>query len=118
MPADTINEIVRQARLGFERIIEAQGKAVAWPTGFGDRAKRAIQKVVKQLAVVDAIRIETSTDPAPLLLDQVALKEQFGRRIGPSETASIDGVLELISLRGRLHISIQEHGTDRRIRCT
>src|SRR5208337_3842396 len=50
--------------------------------------------------------------------DQVALKEQFGRRIAPSETASIDGVLELISLRGRLHISIQEHGTDRRIRCT
>jgi hypothetical protein len=118
VPAETINEIVRQARLGFQKIIEAQGKSVDWPASFGDRAKRAIEKVVKQLDVVDAIRLETSTDASPLFIDQVALKQDFGRRIAPSEIASIDGVLELISVRGRLHITIQEHGTGRRIRCT
>lgn len=116
VPTATLNEIVLKARLGFERIVEAKGGEVHWPQGIGDRAKRAIRNVVRKLAVVDAITIDSSAGP-PLFIEQVTLKETLGKEKPPKEVSSIDGVLEMISVRGQLHVSIKEHGTGKRIRC-
>jgi hypothetical protein len=117
VPTETLNEIVSKARLGFERIAQATSGDIEWPAGIGARAKRALRKVVRTLKVVDAITVDTSTGP-PLLIEQVTLKETLGRPRPPREVTSIDGILELISVRGHPHVSVEEHGTGRRIRCT
>jgi hypothetical protein len=116
VPAETLQRIVSNARLGFERIVEAKGGEVDWPQGLGTRAKRAIRRIVQKLEVVEAITVDSSAGP-PIFIDQVTLQETIGKLRPPHEVSSIDGVLELISIRGRLHISIEEHGTGRRIRC-
>src|SRR5271155_5323357 len=55
VPTDTLRQIVRTARLGFQRIAEAKGGIVDWPQGVGPRAKRAIRNVVRKLDIVEAI---------------------------------------------------------------
>jgi hypothetical protein len=117
VPSSTLEEIVRQARLGFKRIVEAKGGQVNWPKSFGPRAKKAIQNVVRKLDVAEAITVDTSGDEQPLVIEQITLQQRYGHERPPKEIASIDGVLEAISVRGRLHVTICEHGTGKRIRC-
>jgi hypothetical protein len=111
-----IAQIVKEARLGFERVANADGGNINWPPSFGPKAKNALTRVVKQLEKVNAITVDTEYEP-PLVIDRVVLKEEIGRKGIPTEVTSVDGKLDLISVRGRPYFSIEEHGTGKRIRC-
>lgn len=112
-----IAQIVKEARLGFERIVRADGGTIDWPSTFGRKAKNALTRVVKKLGEINTITVDTEHEP-PLVIDRVVLKEEIGQRGIPTEITSVDGVLDIISVRGHPHFSIEEHGTRRHIRCT
>jgi hypothetical protein len=112
-----ITQIVKEARLGFERIARAAGGEIDWPPTFGRKARNALTRVVRKLNQVRAITVDTVHE-APLVIDHVEFKEKIGEPSVPKEFTSVDGVLELVSVRGRLNFTIEEHGTKKRIRCT
>jgi len=129
--AEVLKKICDEARLGFERVKEADGKEINWPTSFGKSAQRRFRSLVGQLARKESI--EDSRKGAagrpealqvyiqgqlPLLIDHVVIREELGRGKTTTERASIDGVLDLISVRGgALKFEITEHGTKRKITC-
>jgi hypothetical protein len=115
VPADQISHVARDVRTGFERILEADGRHVEWPQSFGTQAKRSAQRIVKRLNSLESITVTVDHYP-PLLIESVALRAEYGRS-GYVEFTSIDGVLDLISVRGRPHFSIREHDTNHHIRC-
>jgi hypothetical protein len=121
LPESTLLEVVRIARNGFEKMVEAEGKhRVDWPQAFGNRAKRAVRSIIRRLDKVEAITIQTPA-AAPLFIDHAILQEEFGAVTKPrtyTEFSSVDGMLDLISVRGRPHFVIQDHNTARRVRCT
>ncbi|HUO04566.1 MAG TPA: hypothetical protein VMU16_05155 [Candidatus Binataceae bacterium] len=129
--ADVLKKICDEARLGFQRVKESDGKDISWPESFGKPAQRGFRRLVKRLASKEsienptkeytgrpeAIRIDISGQ-LPLLIDHVVLREELGRGQTKTERASIDGVLDLISVRGgTLKFEITEHGTKRKIVC-
>jgi len=115
--ADTIRAIVQQARDGFQRVAEAEGKEVSWPSTFGTTAKNAVKRIVKSLQRVSAITVEVGTD-APLVIRHVKLLEEYGKRSPRLEYGSVEGLLDLVSVRGSLHFSVEDHISGRRISCT
>ena len=92
-------------RAGFQRAEEADGRQVEWPGTFGIEAKRAVNKILGRLDELDYITVSVE-GTAPLRIEQVVLRKVVGRRRGYSEVTSIDGVLDLISVRGRPSFTI------------
>jgi hypothetical protein len=115
-PAELLHAVARYAREAFESIRNAEGGNVQWPDAVGPRAKRAVRSIVQQLDKVPAITIEAD-EQSPLIIEHVALRLDIGRPGFPPEHTSVDGVIDLISVRGHVQFSIQEHGSNRRIRC-
>ena len=115
----TIRAVAKNVRLGFERIVQAKGEQpVSWPEPYGERAQKALKRIVRQLPKLDSITVEIEGGQ-PLLIREASLKEDFkGKDSGYTEFTSIDGVLDLVSTRGRPHFSIEEHGSGQRIRCS
>jgi hypothetical protein len=117
VPVEELNRVAREVRTGFQRILDSEGKTVRWPETFGPPAKNAAQRIVKKLDKVQSITVKIDSAP-PLIIDHVVLNEEFGRP-GYVEFSSIDGYLDLISVRGKPHFSIEEHSFPKhRIRCT
>jgi len=114
-----LRQIVHELRTGFQRADEAQGQRVAWPETFGNEAKRAVNKILGHLAELDAITVNVE-GTVPLRIEQIVILHAVavGGPRGYTEITSVDGLLDLISVRGRPSFTIQEHGTGRRIRCT
>jgi hypothetical protein len=113
---DTLRQVVQELRTGFQRAEEADGRRPAWPDTFGEKAKRAVIKILSHLKELDYITIETE-GALPVTIDRVVVRKEIGRPVGYTEFTSIDGELDLISVRGRPSFTIQEHGTGKRIRC-
>ncbi|MGH7813131.1 MAG: hypothetical protein ACREQI_03915 [Candidatus Binataceae bacterium] len=129
--ADVLRKVCDEALLGFQRIKESDGKNISWPESFGKPAQQGFRHLVKRLASKEsienpkkefvgrpeAIRVEVSGQQ-PLLIDHVVIQEELGRGETKTERASIDGLLDLISVRGgALKFEITEHGTKRKIVC-
>lgn len=112
----TIAQIVSTTRLAFERVVRSDGNAVDYPSALSDEGKTALANIMRRLDQAKSLIIESDGAP-PLLIEQVTLRQQFGKRGFPSERTSVDGVIDLISVRGRLLFTIDEHGTGRRLPC-
>jgi len=111
-----LRQIVHELRIGFKRAEEADGSRVAWPETFGAEAKKAVNRILSQLDDLDYITVSVE-GAAPLKIEQVVIRREIGSRRGYSEITSVDGLLDLISVRGRPSFTIEEHGTGKRIRC-
>ncbi len=117
--ADTLLRIVREVRAGFKSVLDAEGHPVKWPATFGERAKRAVKKIIRQLERVNTITV-AAHDAEPLTISRAVIRYEVGGRVPPlyAEVSSLDGVLDLISVRGRPHFGLEEHVTGRRVRCS
>jgi hypothetical protein len=127
--ATTLRKICNEARLGLQRVKEAEGKEIDWPQSFGKPAQVSVKHLVRQLAKEpkDAGTIKTVGKPEairfyidgqqPLFIEHVVVREEYGHKKRPAEPTSVDGVLDLISVRGGLRFEITEHGTKRKIAC-
>lgn len=112
----TLLRIVQELRDGFQKAEEASGQPVEWPPTFGPTARKAVNKILGRLSDLDYIRLDVEgTDP--LTIERAVIRKEVGRAAGYAEITSIDGVLDLISVRGRPSFMIEEHGTGRRVRC-
>jgi hypothetical protein len=116
--AETLHQIVTDARAGFERVLRAQGGEVDWPQAFGATAKNAVKRIVRTLRRVSSISVDIGDNRPPLLIQNVKLLEEYGRKEPRPEYGSIEGILDLVSVRGNLHFSVEDRITGRRISCT
>jgi len=116
---ETLQQIVDEVSRGFENFAAAHDQRVPWPESFGPKAQKAIRSIVRRLNRLDSITIVAANNE-PVILERAEVPAQVvvGRTPGYREVGSIDGRLDLISVRGAPHFGIQEHGTNSRIRCT
>jgi hypothetical protein len=118
-PAATLEQIVDEVRRGFENFEATYGEPTSWPETFGPKAQKSIRSIVRRLKSLESITVITA-NKEPIILERSEVPAQvvMGRTPSYREVSSVDGRLDLISVRGAPHFSIQEHGTNTRIRCT
>lgn len=113
-----LRHVVSEVRRGFESTDLQPGEQIKWPPGVGPAAQRAIKEIVGRLRTdLEAITIIADDDP-PLTLERAPTAGQLRHLRGYIEYGEVDGVLDLLSVRGNPFFSIKEHNTGRSIRCT
>jgi hypothetical protein len=119
VPHDALLAIVQEVQAGFESVAQSTPAQIQWPPTFGPRARQAVTRMLKRLDKVESITV-AAEDNLPITIDRTTLEQGLaGRAVrGYSEFASIDGVLDLVSVRGGPNFGLEEHGTGRKIRCT
>ncbi len=114
--ADELQSIIIDTYDGFSAIEAAAGGE--FPSSFNNKAKKLANTIVHRVkktapATVNAANrapLEIGPDEKPA--------DRTGRRQRYAAWASIDGELDVISVRGRPHFVIHEHGTNAAVRCT
>lgn len=127
---EELGRIVEAAESGFEAYKRmGETGAVAWPSALGKRAQQAVRDVVRGLAEAkaEAITVQASMRPevtldlsdvsdleteAPPILRNVRLSQRRSFR------SAVEGILDVISIRGNLKVFITEHGTGKIVRCS
>lgn len=115
--AGTIDDVMASAVRGFESVKVAEGRDVKWPDTFGPKSKKAVKRILRALNSVSAISVFAG-EQEPVIIRHVVVQEEYGEERQPDEYGSVDGKLDLISVRSQLLFSVEEHGTGRHIRCT
>ncbi len=116
VPSETLGEVASIARAGFEAVRNQNGR-IEWPAHIDEISKRAINQIVRQLEQLDSITVRVEEQP-PLLIDRAMLRETVeGRKTTYLEHGTVDGKLDLISVRGKAHFTIEDHATGRYVRC-
>jgi hypothetical protein len=114
----TLRTIAERARDGFESVEQAAGGQINWPPGIGPRAQSAIAQIVGYLSRVDSITIDVEGQD-PVTLNQSVVLETTQVVTRPHrELSTLDGKLDLISVRSNPRFVVEEHGTGRRVPCS
>ncbi|MCC6960864.1 MAG: hypothetical protein IT301_13550 [Dehalococcoidia bacterium] len=114
--AATLAQIQHDFLDGFSA---ASGRETPWPATITPRARRAISNLIRQANELDAISAGAESGPMVLVTGDQA---RASRALGAvertyTEHTSIDGRLDLISVRGRPRFIIQDFATGKRLLC-
>lgn len=114
--ADTLAQIQHDFLDGFAA---AAGRPTPWPATVTPAARRAIGELVRQANELDAITAGGMGAPSHLVtreeLAQLPVQRAVERTY--SEYTSIDGKLDLISVRGTPRFVIQDFASTKRVNC-
>jgi hypothetical protein len=115
LSSEELQEIVTDAYEGF-KVLEEQGDI--WPPSITEEAQAITRRVVNRVRRMAPARIEV-IGHEPLLIKPQDPQTR-PRRIHERYAAwsSIDGRLDVISVRRQPYFVIYEHGTNQRIRCS
>jgi hypothetical protein len=117
VPEATLRQIVELTREGFERLAQAQGHLGEWVPGLSSRGRHAFLEVARYLSRIDSLTLEVEgREPLTVEGADIAGAADAAGRTRP-EYSSLDGKLDLISVRSRPLFVIEEHGSGRRVRC-
>jgi len=112
--AATLTQMTRDFYEGFAA---AAGESVRWPSTITPRAKRAISDVVRQANDLQSLSLSATGEP----ILHVTPHSGAGASLPPESTyveyTSIDGKLDLISVRGNPRFTVEDYATHRRIAC-
>lgn len=114
---ETLQSIVSTASSAFRSVAESEGSPISWPDGFGPTAQRAIQGIARKLSQVDRMVVETPDADSVELTSATLHVEVQSRRTTYLEYSSLEGKLDLISVRKSPQFSIGVRG-GRIVRCS
>ena len=109
-------QVVSDAYESFRSVEQAGDGEVPWPSRLSPRGQSAIVKILDELNHVESMTFSFE-DHGPVTLEHSMRMSISVDARSHREFSSIDGLLDLISIRGRPHFSMQEHGTGQRVRC-
>jgi hypothetical protein len=114
----TLRQIIHQAREGFESASRNLSSRTYWPSDIPPKAQKAIRDIVRVIEEVDGITVQASAE-APVVIEKPVLDHslEIADKRGFHESSSVEGVLDLISVRGRPHFSIKDRLSLRAVRC-
>jgi hypothetical protein len=112
--AETLDAIVGEAREGFRATATPRE---AFPKGIEPKTRRRLRSVITRLTNIAPLMVEAiNRDPIVIDRQQPLAAPSIARPLSV-ERSEIDGALDVISVRGRPHFVLFEHGTNQRVNC-
>lgn len=114
LPAEDLQDIVTDAYEGF-KVTGEQGDV--WPPSLVEEAQAVIRRIVNRVRRTAPARLE-AVGHETLLIESQLPQTRARTRERYAAWSSIDGRLDVISVRRQPYFVIYEHGTDNRVRCS
>ena len=116
---EELGRIVREAEKGFAAMSTGETASPVWPESFDKRAKNAAKRIVERFDGVDSIAIRGDS-PKPVVIEPSLWPRteptQQVSAVRKKYRASVEGLMDVVSVRGRLKASITDTNTDRVIK--
>lgn len=112
--AEELQDIISDAYEGFRVGGGQQGE---WPPTISADARRTMQRLINRIKRTSPASLEADGHE-PLHIEPRVQRRQESTQVQYSAWSSIDGTLDVISVRRRPYFVIFEHATEYRVRCS
>ena len=111
---EELQDIISDTYEGFRA---GEGHEDDWPSAISSDARRTMQRLVNRIKRTSPASLEADGHE-PLRIEQRVQKRQKPTQVQYTAWSSIDGTLDVISVRRQPYFVIFEHATEYRVRCS
>lgn len=117
LSADELQDVITDTYQAFQA--GETNKEDAWPSSFDEPARRVIRRIITRVKKVAPVTTIEAIGHEPLLIKrpETTIPRKIKRKESYAAWSSIDGDLDVISVRHQPSFVIYEHGTQHRVRC-
>lgn len=111
---EELQEIITDAYEGFR--VSGSEDDKQWPVSFDEPTKEIVRKIVSRIKRTSTAKVEAiGHEPLVINVEQAIIPRKWNSRY--AAWSSIDGKLDVISVRRQPYFVIYEHGINNRVRC-
>jgi hypothetical protein len=116
LSAEELQDVLTDAYQAFQA--SETNKEDAWPPSFDEPTRRVVRRIISRVKKVAPVTRIEAVGHEPLLIKRPAtIRPRIHRKETYAAWSSVDGELDVISVRHQPSFVIYEHGTQHRVRC-